>query len=266
MRITEIAPEMAVKRLDILGCPIDSVSFEDTLNCIRKAILAKKCLHVITANTDFVVKARHDAGFTEELWNGDLVVPDGVPVLWAAAILGTPLRGRVNGTDLASVAADLSEELGCSVAMAGAEYDYTLRAAENMRKRCPKAQLFPIETPYPLTPEMNARLIDDIRNTGAKILLLALGTPKQERWLQKHLPETGALVGIGIGSAFDMISGAKPRAPKWMQQCGLEWFHRMLMEPRRLGKRYFLDFAFFGYLFKEVILRRFSARKDKTEL
>lgn len=91
---------------------------------------------------------------------------------------------------------------------------------------------------------------------------MALGAPRQERWVREYLPETGANVGMGIGSAFDIICGDRRRAPRWMQDAGLEWFHRMLQEPRRLGKRYLIDdMRAFGYLARELLRRQIAQRR-----
>ncbi len=107
---------------------------------------------------------------------------------------------------------------------------------------------------------INTELIREIKALDAKIVFAALGVPRQENWIAAHLVESGSLVGVAVGSAFDIISGDKPRAPKWMQDFGLEWFHRMLQEPRRLGKRYLLEDSPFLYHLALAALRRNRGR------
>ena len=134
------------------------------------------------------------------------------------------------------------------------------RAAQKMQQMYPKSQLYAIPTPTPLGPHENAELIKHIRAVNASIVCAALGAPRQERWVQAHLSACHAQVGIGVGSAFDIICGDTPRAPDWMKDRGLEWFYRMLQEPRRLGKRYLIeDSPFLFHLARAVLYRRLSA-------
>jgi len=246
-----------MKRVDILGCPFDSISFSETVGTIRRTLLEGGRLQVVPGSIDFVMKARQDPLFSAELWRADLVVADGVPIVWAASLLGSGLRGRVSGTELVWSCAQLSSEMGCSVAMIGATPDIVRRAAVAMQRRFPRASLHPIPTPFPLGPEENQLVVEEIRKANAEIVLVALGAPKQERWVQAHLERCGASVGIGIGSAFDIICGDKPRAPQWMQRMGLEWLYRMLQEPRRLGRRYLIeDSPFLFHLAAELMRRR----------
>lgn len=234
-------PQSHIQRIDVLGCPFDAVSFTETVELMRRAVLNNQPLNVVTGNIDFVMKAKRDARFAQELWQADLIVADGVPILWAATLLGAPLRGRVNGTDLVWQCAALSAETGAPVALIGAAPGVAQRAAQRVRERYPQAQVHAIPTPYPLDAAASAAMVEQIRGLNAKFILAALGAPKQERWLTAHLRECGALVGIGCGSALDIICGDKPRAPRWMQHAGLEWFHRMLQEPQRLGRRYLIE-------------------------
>ncbi len=246
-----------IKRVNILGCPFDAISFSGTLQAIRTAILNGERLQIVPGSIDFVMKARRDPVFATELWRADLVVADGVPIVWAASLLGNALEGRVSGTELVWSCAQLSSEMGCSVAMIGATPDVLCLAAVAMQRQFPGALLHPIPTPFPLGRKNNQAVVEQIRAVKAVIVLAALGAPKQERWLQANLDLCGAKVGIGIGSAFDIICGDQPRAPQWMQRMGMEWFQRMLLEPRRLGRRYLIeDLPFLIYLGAEVLRRR----------
>jgi N-acetylglucosaminyldiphosphoundecaprenol N-acetyl-beta-D-mannosaminyltransferase len=249
----------AVKRVDILGCPFDAVSFEETVSYIRHAVTNERKLQIVPGSIDFVMKAMHNPRFARELWRADLVIADGKPIVWAAHILGNPICGRVSGTDLVWSCAEISGQTGCGVALVGGKGDVVRRAAHKMRDRYTKATLHTVPTPFHLGPEENARLVDSIKTVEAKIVLVALGAPRQERWIQAHLASCEAHVGIGVGSAFDIICGDKPRAPKWMQDAGLEWLHRLRLEPRRLGRRYLIeDSPFLFHLVVEAIRRRLS--------
>jgi N-acetylglucosaminyldiphosphoundecaprenol N-acetyl-beta-D-mannosaminyltransferase len=235
------------------------VSFQDTVDRVEQALATGRKLHIATGNLDFVMRARRDPAVARELWETDLVVADGVPVLWAAGLLGEPLKGRVNGTDLVWECARVSARTGAPLALVGAMPEAARSAARRLAEHAPGAVVHAIDTPYPLGPEENRQVVADIRAKGGRIVLVALGAPKQERWIRDHLEACGGVVGIGIGSAFDLISGTKRRAPAWMQRHGFEWLHRMAQEPGRLGKRYLVDdLPFFWYLLKELFRRRFG--------
>jgi len=244
------------KRVDILGCPFDVISFNETAEWVKRAVLDNGRLQVVPGSIDFVMRSRRDPVFARELWQSDLVVAVGQPIVWAASLLGDPLRKRVSGTDLVWRCAEISNEIGCTVALIGGKYEITVEAAQKMIERYPNAKLVPIETPFPLGEKENAEVVRRIKSIDAKIVLAALGAPRQERWVQSHLGASGANVGIGIGSAFDIISGRNPRAPGWMQALGLEWFYRMLQEPKRLGRRYLVDDSPFLILLPVEIIRR----------
>jgi len=246
-----------VRRRNILGCPFDAISFSETVECIEKAVMENRTLQIVPGSIDFVIKAKKNLEFADLLARSDLVIADGVPIVWAAKILREPIKGRVSGTDIVWECARISSKLGFPVALVGGKYELTSRASDMMKKKYPGASLVPIFTPFPLNANDNQEIVKKIRALGAKIVLAAFGAPKQERWIQDNLKASGATVGIGIGSAFDIISGDKPRAPKLLRDHGFEWFWRMIIEPRRLWKRYLVEDAAFIYLIMlESIKRR----------
>jgi N-acetylglucosaminyldiphosphoundecaprenol N-acetyl-beta-D-mannosaminyltransferase len=254
----------APRRVDVLGTGFDAISFEGTVERIREALRSGRRLQVVTGNVDFVMKARRDPEFRRQLQRADLVVADGVPIVWAASLLGTPLRSRVNGTELVLACARVSAELDAPTALVGAAPGVADRAAERMLLEAPDARLHAIPTPCPLDAEASRRVVRDAKECGARILLVALGAPRQERWLEENLERTGALVGIGVGSAFDILSGDKPRAPRWMRDRGLEWAYRMAQEPRRLARRYLVeDSPFLGHLAIALAARRATRRRSQ---
>jgi N-acetylglucosaminyldiphosphoundecaprenol N-acetyl-beta-D-mannosaminyltransferase len=249
------------KRIDIIGVPFDVVSFDETVECIRQAVIHEKRIQVVPGNIDFVMKARRDSIFAEELTRADLVIADGVPIVWAASLLDTPLRGRVSGTDLVWSCAAVSADTGSAVALIGGMPGVAERAADKMRQKYPSASLFVIPTPCPLGAEESAEVVRQIQAVHAKILLVALGAPRQERWVQSNMELCQANVGIGIGSAFDIISGDMPRAPGWMKDNGLEWLYRLKQDPRRLAKRYLIeDSPFILHLLRVVVTNKLQAK------
>ena len=253
-----------IKRVNILGCPFDTIAFSEVMERIKQCVLDNGGMQVVPGSIDTVMKAREDLIFSRELWQADLVVADGVPITWAAYLLGDPIRGRVSGTELVWHCAEISAEIGCPVAMIGGKFELTIRAAEKMAERYPGAQLHAIPTSFPLNSEGNTKVVEAIRAVNAKIVLVALGAPRQERWVQANLNACQANVGIGIGSAFDIISGAMPRAPQWMQDWGFEWLYRLWLEPKRLGRRYLVeDSPFLWHLFRAVL--QYKIRSVRTQ-
>lgn len=252
--ITLPKPAATHRRIDILGCPFDAFDMAETEEFIRASIAGQHQAHITTGNVDMVMKVRRDPLLARVFWDSQLTTVDGVPIIWAAALLGRPVKERVAGADLVWRCAAISRDLGCGVALIGGSPGAAEAAAGNLRNRHPGAILNVVPTPFPLTPESSAEIVKHIRSRGDRIVLVALGAPRQELWLQEYLAATGANVGIGIGGAFDIISGSKPRAPEWMRRNGLEWLHRMRLEPRRLGRRYLLeDTPFFWHLLKERV-------------
>ena len=244
-------------RIRILECPIDAVTFTQASQRIVNALESGTRLHVGVCNVDMVMKTRSLTEFRNIFEACGLIICDGVPLTWAAGWLGTPLKGRVSGTELVWECANISAQTGKTIALIGAEFEITQRAAETMTGRYPGAKLHPFPTPYPLTDEENNALLESIRGVGAHMVLVALGAPKQERWIRDHLDGSGAFVGMGIGSAFDIISGDKPRAPQWMCDYGLEWLYRMFQDPSRLVRRYLVDdLPFFWHVAVEALQRR----------
>lgn len=253
------------QRVDVLGAPFDAISFDETLEAIRNAIIQDEQLQIIPGSIDMVMKARRDPPFGEDMQHADLVVADGVPIVWAASLLGTPIRGRVSGTDMVTESARISAELDAPVAMIGGAPGVADRACDALQRQFPAARLHVIDTPERMNDENSIDVVDAVRKVEAKILHVALGAPRQERWIARYLSDTGANVGLGIGSAFDIISGDTPRAPAWMADNGFEWLHRMRLEPRRLGRRYLVeDSPFIALLAREVVRRRVARPRSST--
>ena len=251
-----------LKRVSILGCPFDAITFPGTVEAIRNAVMKKKRVQIVPGSIDSVMKSKRDPVFREELLKADLVVADGVPIVWASSLLGDPIQGRVSGTDLVWSCAEVSAETGCTVAMIGGGEGVAGRAADKMQEKYPTSRLYAISTPFPLGKKENEDLVRDIKAIDAKIVLVALGAPRQERWVQSYLERCEACVGIGIGSAFDIICGDKPRAPNWMKDNGMEWLYRLKQDPKRLGRRYLVeDSPFLFHLAVEIVKRKIQMRR-----
>lgn len=248
----------------ISGIPIDKLNTEKVLERIEEFIHNRRFHQVATANTNFLVNALFDVELRHILRASDLVVPDGMLVVWAARLLGAPLIERVTGADMVPRLAEIAAKKGYRIFMLGASGDVALKAKEKLLERFPSLQIVGCYSPPPasivkMDNEGILRMIDDAK---PDILLVAFGNPKQEKWIHMHqerLNEIGVPVCMGVGGTFDFISGSTPRAPRWMQRGGIEFFWRFLHDPIRLGKRYAHDFRYF---IPNLLRQRFALSRN----
>ena len=190
-----------------------------------------------------------------------LVVPDGIPLLWAAKFLGMPLKGRVNGTDLFEKLCEAAAANKYTLFFLGGRPGAAIGAAEILKQRHPGLQVAGAYSPpfgFENDEAENRKIIEMIKNSKPDILFVGLGAPKQEKWICAHKEEYRAPVSIGIGVSFELVSGMVKRAPLWMQRSGLEWFWRLMMEPKRLWRRYIVEVMRFFWL---LLIQR-SRKKD----
>ncbi len=233
----------------ILGTPIDNIGMQATLTRLEQFIGEKRFHQVATANTDFLINALADPELRHVLRGCDLVVPDGMPVVWAAKLMRTPLQERVTGADIVPQLARLAGEKGYRIYMLGARPEIAQRARARMEADHPGIQIVGCVSP-PVAPllEMDSEtILDDIARARPDILLVAFGNPKQEKWIHLHRERLAEVpLCIGVGGTFDFMAGQTTRAPLWMQTHGLEWAFRLTHEPGRLWKRYSRDGLQFG--------------------
>jgi N-acetylglucosaminyldiphosphoundecaprenol N-acetyl-beta-D-mannosaminyltransferase len=169
----------------------------------------------------------------------DLITPDGKPLVWALRLLGVSNPSQVRGADLVLHTVERAAREGLSIGLYGGTARSLKSFVEAIEARFPGLQIAcQISPPFrPLTQEEDEAVTREIISSGARVLLVGIGCPKQERWMAEHRGRIPAVM-LGVGAAFDFLSGAIPQAPRWMQQTGLEWVYRLMMDPRRLWKRY----------------------------
>jgi len=227
----------------ILGVPFHDVTINEAVRFIEEKIDEGGFHQVATANVDFLMHSLRDKELQNILCSCDLVVPDGMPILWAARLLGTALKERVCGVDLVPSLAALCVERDFSIFLLGASDAISAGAAENLKKRFPGLRIAGRYSPPLQTLErMNhEEILKRIAMAKPDILLVAFGNPKQEKWIAMHRDRLQVPVCIGIGGSLDFISGAIHRSPQWIQKAGFEWLFRVFQEPKRLTKRYLGD-------------------------
>lgn len=231
-----------------MGVPIDNVDMALALERIDAFVAAGGFHQVATVNTDFVVKALHDAELRIILRQADLVLPDGMPIVMASRWLRAPLRERVTGADLVPLLAARAARRGYRLFMLGARPDVAAAARERMERENPGLRVVGCMSPPvgSVVTMDNQSILSRIDEARPDILLVAFGNPKQEKWIHMHRDRLRVPVCVGVGGTFDFIAGATARAPGWMQRSGLEWLYRLAQEPRRLWRRYGSDLLWFG--------------------
>ena len=230
-------------RIDICGIGIDVLSFDEVVQNIKKHLTAgKRPEYVVTPNAHHILLLQKDEKFREIYRNAFLSVPDGVSLLWAAKALGTPLKGRVNGTDLMDKLCEICSKKETKIFFLGGRPGAAEQAKHIYEKRHPGIRIVGTHCPpygfETVSSELEV-ICRKIKKTRPDLLFVGLGAPKQEYWIYNHYRKLNVRLSIGIGVSFEFVSNMVNRAPVMMQRLGLEWLHRVAVEPRRLCKRYF---------------------------
>jgi N-acetylglucosaminyldiphosphoundecaprenol N-acetyl-beta-D-mannosaminyltransferase len=198
-----------------------------------------------------IVEAQHDPSFKEILNSTDAVVPDGMPLVWLGRRKGHHLPRRVYGPDLVLEFCEKTAGRGYRHFFYGGEPGVPERLAESLKRRFPTIEVCGTFSPpmRPLDPEEDKEIVSMISRAAPDVLWVGLGTPKQERWMHEHRDQLQIPVMVSVGAAFDILSGRRNQAPRWMREHGLEWLFRLLQEPRRLWRRYLIyGTEFIAYL------------------
>lgn len=221
-----------MNRIEILGVPVDAVTEREALDWVAHVLQDGRPHQVATVNPEFVMRARRDPAFAGVLRRADLCLPDGAGLLWAARRSGRPLPARVTGVDFIHALAREGAAAGWRFFFLGASPGVADAAAAVLRRQHPALRVTGTVAGSP-EPDEDAATVAAVRRAGADVVLVAYGAPAQDLWIARNLPATGARLGMGVGGAFDFIAGRARRAPRWMQDRGLEWLHRLARQPWR---------------------------------
>ncbi|MCO5165843.1 MAG: WecB/TagA/CpsF family glycosyltransferase [Planctomycetes bacterium] len=239
-------------RVELTGAHIDDVTMDEAIARIEDLIARRRPEYVVTPNVDHLVKLQADAQFRAVYAEAALVLADGMPLLWASRLLGTPLREKVSGSDLFIRFAGVAARRRYRLFFLGGRLGAAERAAEVLAARHPGLLVCGVESPplgFDRDPAANRRVLEQVRAARPDVLFVGLGAPKQEKWIHRWRLDAGAPVSIGVGVSFEFAAGMVRRAPPWMQRAGLEWAWRLLMEPTRLWRRYLVEDPRFLALF-----------------
>jgi N-acetylglucosaminyldiphosphoundecaprenol N-acetyl-beta-D-mannosaminyltransferase len=228
------------ERIELMGIGVHKLTMGDVLDRVEDFVAEGSPHRVVTVNLDYISLASRDESFREALNGADLAVADGMPLVWAAGLAQTPLPERVAGLDLVERISEYGSERGWSLFLLGAAPGVAEAAGQVLEERYPGIRIAGSYSP-PLgvfTTAEEQRIRDLIRAARPDVLFVALGAPRQDLWIRDNIEHIGVAVAIGVGCAFDVISGGMRRAPRFMQRLGLEWLYRLTREPGRLWKRY----------------------------
>lgn len=232
----------------VLGLPLDSLTANGAVEAIDGLIRSGGTHQIATANLDFWLNSLSDRHLHRIIAGCRLVLPDGMPLVWVSKLLGCPLAERVTGVDLVPRLAELSMRTGHGIFLLGGKGDVAERARKWLEEKYPGVRI--VGTLAPTEEEMarpdHSDIIERIQKAKPEILLVALGNPKQEKWIWMNRKRLGVPVAMGVGGSFEILVGDMRRAPRWVQRCGMEWAMRFIQEPARLGPRYFRDFTGLG--------------------
>jgi len=244
------------ERVDLLGCPIDNLSRAETVDCIDRWIQDRRpCQHVVV-NVDKLLKVRKDQALYDIIAGCGIINADGMPLVWVSRWLGTPLKERVTGIDLMEDLIALAAQRGYAVFFLGARQPVVEAVTEIYRTRFPALRIAGHRNGY-WTPEEEREVVRQIKQSGADILFVAMGSPRKEIFLNQYRQELGPPFVMGVGGSFDVVAGKTRRAPQWMQHWGLEWLFRFLQEPKRMWKRYLVgNTCFIGLVIRELTVGR----------
>jgi N-acetylglucosaminyldiphosphoundecaprenol N-acetyl-beta-D-mannosaminyltransferase len=243
---------------DVLGASVHALSWDEALGRIERWADARESRYVCLCNVHSVVTASRDTAFRGVINAADLAAPDGMPVAWSLRWMGFRGQQRIGGPDLMWRYCARAEANGQSIFLFGASEATLGRLQTALRRNFPRLRFAGAMSP-PFR-DMSAEETDDVvarlNASGANVVFVGLGCPKQEFWMARHRARIRAVL-VGVGAAFDYHAGTLPRAPLWMQQIGLEWLYRLAKEPRRLWRRYLAsNSAFIVGMARQLLTRR----------
>lgn len=230
-------------RVNLGGVMVDQVDFDSAVDRVERFLTSGGSHQIATVNLDFVSIARRRPEFMDMLNQVDLAVPDGMPLVWLSRYTGTPLTERVAGVELFGACCEIAAEQGLGVFFLGAAEGVAEEAARNLQAIYPGLNVVGTYSPSKgsLSDEEDEYIVQLIQEAQPHFLFVALGAPRQDVWIREHMSRLHVPVSMGVGCVFDIYAGAVKRAPRWMQQLGLEWAFRLVQEPARLWRRYLID-------------------------
>lgn len=233
-----------MSRIRFLNTYVDNLSMDESIQEIDKLIKVEGYHYVVTPNVDHIVKLEDDKEFKEVYNKADLILTDGMPLVWISKIKKPKIREKISGSDLFPKVCELAAMKGYKIFLLGAADGVAKQAALNLKLKYPELNIVGTYSPSfgfeknKIEIENIIKLVNELR---PDILAVGVGAPKQEKFIYKYKNDLKVPVSLAIGASIDFEARTVSRAPIWMQKAGLEWFYRFLKEPKRMFKRYFID-------------------------
>lgn len=259
-----------MKTENIFNVKFAKIGLNNLSEVLIEIIQKKQKIHLHTVNVDHLVLAERDKEFNKIMGQAELVIADGMPIVWYSKMINKPLPERITGVDLSYKICQMSESHEFKVYFLGAAKGVAEQAKANIFSLYKNADIVGCYSPdrEELNNEvLNNNIIEDINSSGANVLLVAFGAPFQETWIRKNFSKLNTNINIGVGATLDFMSGSVKRAPLIIQKIGLEWLYRLCSNPKRMFKRYIInDSYFFIILIKDIYKRsKFSKRVSNNE-
>jgi N-acetylglucosaminyldiphosphoundecaprenol N-acetyl-beta-D-mannosaminyltransferase len=242
----------------VIGLPVTAGTIDSVSDRIIELALAGNGGHICAANVHMLVEARRDPAFRDILETSSVVVSDGRPLVWQLHRNGFPHAQQVRGPDLTMRLCQDAAAVGLPVYFYGGDRRLMAELEAALHARIPTLRIAGLEAApmLPRQPDTDLALVERIRSSGAGLVFVGLGCPKQEFWMHAHRPHLEAVL-VGVGQAFGIIAGQVSEAPAWMRRSGFEWLFRLASEPRRLWRRYLLtNVTFLAFVVAERMRRR----------
>jgi N-acetylglucosaminyldiphosphoundecaprenol N-acetyl-beta-D-mannosaminyltransferase len=251
------------ERIELLGCPFDAITENETVELVFEWTDAaeRKSHHIITVNVAILMMARDDAKLAHAIDKADLVVVDGKPLVWTSKWLGAPVPEKVSGVDLMRLLLEAGNDRGLSIFLLGTTQERLEVLERVIRAQYPNVVIAGRRNGY-FKPADYPAVTKQIRDAKADLLLVGMPAPFKEIWCEEHRDALATPAILGVGGAFDVMAGFVPRAPRLMQEAGLEWAWRLAMEPKKLWKRYLVtNSAFLALLGRTLATKRFALKR-----
>ncbi|MBI5951015.1 MAG: WecB/TagA/CpsF family glycosyltransferase [Chloroflexi bacterium] len=244
----------------LMGTRVDPTTYLQAVELILDVAMRNESCVVYAANVHMLMESYDSPAFKAVVNSADLVTPDGMPLVWILRLKGQKDQQRVYGPTLMLYVLEAAAREKVPVGFYGGMPEVLQALTARVQVKFPDLKIvYSFSSPFrEMSREEDKQVIEDINNSGTRILFVGLGCPKQEKWMAEHRGKINAVM-LGVGAAFDFHAGVKPQAPAWMQKAGLEWLHRLATEPRRLWRRYLYHnprFVFLAILDMAGMLRR----------
>ena len=250
-------------RIELLGVQIDNVTAAEALDRIREMAASGKPHQIVTPAIEQIIRCRKDEEFNRVLKDAELVVADGMHLIFASRWSRTPLKERITGADSLPALCEMAAKEGFSVFFMGGEEGVADETVRILKQQYPALQVAGIYSPpyrFEFDPEEEKKAIEIIQKAKPDILFLAISSPRAEKWLHKKKIEINVPVSMAIGGAFNFITGKEKRAPKWLQDFGMEWLYRAIQRPGDIWQRIILNAPYFFWLFFDLLSYRIQKR------